>query len=101
MLKYIFPMSAPPPLSGVRVSQTKLGSVQVSWSPGDGLVTGYIISYQQRDGPQNGSVEAEATATSATISGLIGGSTYSIGLVATSNTLPSVVAMESITVGIA
>ena len=85
---------APSPPSGVTVSQNGVDSVQVSWTPpsGEPAVTGYIIYYyQQQDGGHNGSEMAGATATTATITGLMAGATYSITMVATSSTLPSTV----------
>ena len=51
-------------------------------------MTGYIIYYQQEEG-QRLSESAEAAATTASITGLIAGATYSITMVATSSTLPS------------
>ena len=84
------------------VSQNGVESVQVSWTPpsGEPAVTGYIIYYQQQDGGHNGSKMAGATATTATITGLMTGATYSIAIVATSSTLPSkVTAAETITIG--
>ena len=85
---------APSLPSGVTVSQNGVDSVQVSWTPpsGEPAVTGYIIYSQQQDGGHNGSEVAEATATTATITGLMTGATYSITMVATSSTLPSTVA---------
>ena len=53
-------------------------------------MTGYIIYYQQEE--ERGlrlSESAEAAATTASITGLIAGATYSITMVATSSTLPS------------
>ena len=94
------PASSPP--SGVTVSQNGVGSLQVSWTPpsGEPVVTGYIIYYQQQDGGHTGSVVAGATATTATITGLMTGATYSITMVATSSTLPSTVTgTVTITVG--
>ena len=93
---------APSPPSGVTVSQNGVDSVQVSWTPpsGEPDVTGYIICYQQQDGGHTGSVMAGANATTATITGLMTGATYSITMVATSSTLPSTVtAEEHITIG--
>ena len=52
-------------------------------------MTGYIIYYQQEEGGQRLSESAEAAATTASITGLIAGATYSITMVATSSTLPS------------
>ena len=84
------------------MSQNGVDSVQVSWTPpsGEPTVTGYIIYYQQQDGGHNGSVMAGATATTATVTGLMTGATYSITMVATSSTLPSTVtAAVTITIG--
>ena len=52
-------------------------------------MTGYIIYYQQEEGGQRLSESAGAAATTASITGLIAGATYSINIVATSSTLPS------------
>ena len=86
------------------VFQNGLDSVLVSWSapPGGPDATGYIIYYQQ-DGGQGLSENAGATATTATtatITGLIAGATYSITVVATSSTLPSIeTAVQTVTIG--
>ena len=93
------PALSPP--SAVNVSQNGLDSVLVSWTPpsGESDVTGYIIYYQQ-DGGQRISENAGATATTATITGLIAGATYSISMVATSRTLPSTeTAAQTVTLG--
>ena len=91
---------APSPPTGVTVSQNGLGSLLVSWTPPSGAdVTGYYIYYQYSGTLY--SMTAEADATSATITGLITGVTYSINVVANSTTLPSTVATASdITIGI-
>ena len=80
----------PSPPSAVSVSQNGPDSVIVSWTPPSETpdVTGYIIYYQQ-DGGQRLSENAGATATTATITGLITGATYSISMVATSSMLLS------------
>ena len=83
-------------------SQNGLDSVLVSWtSSGESIVTGYIISYQQQDGTHTGSETAADTDTSTIITGLMIGATYSISIVATSNTLPSTetTAPDDITIG--
>ena len=93
---------APSPPSGVTVSQNGVGSVQVSWTPpsGEPAANGYIIYYQKQDGGHNGSQMAGATATTATITGLIPRATYSITMVATSSILPSTVtAAVTVTIG--
>ena len=89
---------APSSPSGVIVSQNGVDSVQVSWTPpsGEPPVTGYIIYYHQQDGRHTGSVMARATATTATIAGLIPGATYSITMMATSSMLPSTVTAAKI-----
>ena len=97
-----FSIAAPSPPFGVHVSQNGLGSVLVSWIPpsGEPTVTGYIIHYQQ-DGGQRLSFNAGPTATTATITGLIihAGATFSITMVATSSTLPSIeTAAQTITI---
>ena len=81
---------APSPPSDVSVSQNGLGSILVSWTPpsGEPAVTGYIIYYQQ-DGGQRLSQSFGFTDTTATITELIVGATYSLTIVATSSTLPS------------
>ena len=61
-------------------------------------MTGYTIYYQYNTVLY--SMTAEATATSATITGLIAGVTYSINVVANSSTLPSTVTTApDITIG--
>ena len=84
------------------VSQNLFGSVLVSWTPpsGEPAVTGYIIYYQQ-DGGQSLEISqrVQASDTTATITGLMAG-TYSITMVATSSTLPSIESKtETITLG--
>ena len=81
--------AAPSPPSNVIVSQNGLESLLVSWTAGESIVTGYIISYQQQDGVHSDSVAVNETVTSTIITGLMIGATYSISIVATSNTLPS------------
>ena len=93
---------APSPPSGLSVSQNGLDSALVSWTPplGGPAVTGYIMYYQQEDGGQRLSESAGIAATTATITGLIAGATYSITIVATSSTLPSTeTAVLTVTIG--
>ena len=94
-------LTGPSPPSGVSVSQNGLGSLLVSWTPGETSVTGYIIYYQQQDGGQRLSQTAGATDTSITITGLITGATYSISIAAISNALFSTeIAAPHVTIGI-
>ena len=58
-------------------------------------MTGYIIYYQQ-DGEQRLSQSTGPTTTTAIITGLIIGATYSFTMVATSHTLPSIESSEEI-----
>ena len=91
---------APSPPSDISVSQNGLNSLLVSWSLGESIVTGYIISYQQQNGGHNGSVTVNDTVTSTIITGLMIGATYYISIVATSNTLPSTeITVTDITIG--
>ena len=63
-------------------------------------MTGYIIYYQQEEGGQRLSESAGTAATTAPITGLIAGVTYSIIMVATSSTLPSTeTAALTVTIG--
>ena len=87
---------APSPPSAVSVSQNGLDSVLVSWTPpsGEPNVTGYIIYYWNYVCDYyyfewRYSENVEATATTATITGLIAGATYYITMMTTSSTLPS------------
>ena len=97
------PPPAPSPPSGLSVSQNGLDSALVSWTAPSGgpAVTGYIIYYQQEEeGGQRLSESAGAAATTASITGLIAGVTYSITMVATSSTLPSTeTAALTVTIG--
>ena len=82
------------------VSQNGLNSLLISWSSGESIVTGYIISYQQQNGGHNGSVNVDIV-TSTIITRLTIGATYSFSIVATSNTLPSTkTTVTDITIGI-
>ena len=92
--------TAPSPPSGESVSQNGLNSLLVSWTSGEPAVTGYIISYQPQDGGHSGSVNIDENVTSTIITGLMTGATYSITIVATSNTLPSTeITAPDITIG--
>ena len=98
-----FSRVAPSPPSTVSVSQNGLSSLLVSWPAREDLTaTGYIIYYWQHQ-PQNLRlllVEG-ADATSATITDLITGATYSISVASTSGTLPSTetTAPHDVTIG--
>ena len=81
------------------LSRTAMDVLLVSWTAPSQTVTGYVIYYQQ-DGGERISMSVEASATSYTITGLNIGATYSISMVATSNTLPSnIIGPQMITLG--
>ena len=104
---------APPPPTVLNMYQNGLDSVLVSWtSPsGEHDVTGYIIYYWKEYlcgdsyhysyyGGRKYSENAEATATTATITGLTAGVTYYISMMTTSSTLPSSLTGEwTVTIG--
>ena len=94
--------TVPSPPSGVSISQNGVYSVQVSWTPPseEPAMTGYIIYYHQHDGRHNGSEMTGANATTAAITGLFPGATYSIDMVAISGEVPSIVTTAvTITIG--
>ena len=104
---------APSPPSVLSVSNNGPDSVLVTWTPpsGEHDVTGYIIYYWKEYvcgdnyyyfyyGGRKYSENAKATATTATITGLIAGVTYYISMMATSSTLPSSLTGEwAVTIG--
>lgn len=85
-----FPPGPSPP-SVVNVDQNGAGSVIVSWkSPSSGPpVTKYMIYCKQRDSEQMISKSAGATASTATINGLVTGEVCFITMVAFSNEISS------------
>ena len=94
-----FSQPAPDPPSDLTLSRTAMDVLLVSWTAPSQAVTGYVIYYQQ-DGGERMSVSVEASATSYNITGLTIGATYSISMVATSNTLPSnITESQTITLG--
>ena len=95
----LFFIPAPSPLD-VSVHQNGLTStsVLVSWRAGEPTVTGYVIRYHQKSsGGQNGSWTTQENETSLIITELVPGATYSIEVIATSDTLPSNVTTTDIT----
>ena len=72
----------------------------MSWEPGEPDVNGYTIYYRKLNGDNTGSITAEGNDTSATISELDFGVTYTINISANSSTLPStVITKPNITLG--
>lgn len=79
------------------MSQNGPGSLLVSWTPPlseEPAITGYKIYCETKEH----SVSADATVTTAPISGLIVGEEYFISVVAISNDLPSTKCTENITI---
>ena len=71
--------------------QNGLTSILVSWTApasGGAIVTGYRISYQTGGGSEQ-SVDVGAAATNHILTGLLGGETYNISIVALSDQFPS------------
>ena len=92
---------APDPPSVLTLFRNGKDTILVSWTApsGGAAVTGYMIYYQE-DGGERLSVSAGASATTASITGLTVGATYSITMVATSSTLPSTVTgPQTVTIG--
>ena len=83
-------------MAGVQDGPT---SIRVTWTPPDSLdgVTGYRIHYTNGSGSQT--VSGGNTMTD-TLTGLTNGETYTISIVATSNTLPSSAVMANMPVGL-
>lgn len=92
LIVYLLPFPpGPSPPSVVNMIQNGAGSVLVSWKPplSGPAVTKYMIYCKQRDSEQMISKSAEATASSATINGLVTGEVCSITMVAFSNEISS------------
>ena len=86
-------------MAGVQDGPT---SIRVTWTPPDPLdgVTGYRIDYTNGGG-SSGNVSVDGGSTDNYIlTGLTNGETYTISIVATSNTLPSSAVMANMTVGL-
>ena len=99
-----FSLVAPSPPSNVRLSQNGLGSLLAFWTSGDPNATGYIIYCHQHHLQQQRLLLVDvADVTSANITGLMAGATYSISVASTSGTLPSTAtaAPHDVTIGIA
>ena len=99
----IYSPLAPSPLLNVSVSQNGLGSLLVSWTSGNPNATSYVIYYQQHQPQQQRFLLVDGPdTTSATITGLMAGATYSISVASTSGTLPSTAtaAPHDVTIGI-
>ena len=96
-------LPAPDPPSHLQIAQTGQRSVRVSWIPSPGSsvnVTGYIIYLTPQQGEEMVS-NVEGSETSTEITDLTEAMTYSVTIVANSNTLSSNVnGPENITLGI-
>ena len=96
--KILLSPGASPP-SGVTAVQTGPTSIRVTWTPPTPLdgITGYIIYYANEDDSRSGSMTVSGGSTDMeTLTGLQNGDTYTISIVATSDTgLPSVSVMAT------
>ena len=90
MHSMIFLISVASPPSGVTAAQTGPTSIRVTWTPPTPL-DGYIISYTNEDDSDSDSVTVSGGSTDMeTLTGLQNGDTYTISIIATSETaLPS------------
>ena len=90
LLLFLVKVNSQSPLK-VSISQNGLQSLLVSWTSRAPTVTGYVVHCQQQDGGETERLlfTVISTATSLTITGLTAGETYSVGVVAIYNILPS------------
>ena len=102
LTSYLPPGPSPP--SDVAAVQTGPTSITVTWTPPTPLdgITGYIISYTNEDDSDSDSVTVSGGSTDReTLTGLQNGDTYTISIVATSDTaLPSVSVPADMSVGL-
>jgi hypothetical protein len=97
-------VEAPDPPSDLQVSQNGMTSVLVTWAPAETdppLATGYTITLIPVESGPTVQATPGPSQTSTTVFGLIEGATYSVVIVANSNTLSSnVTGPENVTIGI-
>ena len=100
---FIYISAASPP-SDVTAVQTGPTSIRVTWTPPIPLdgITGYIIYYTNEDDSDSDSVTVSGGSTALeTLTGLQNGDTYTISIVATSDTgLPSESVPADMSVGL-
>ena len=86
-------------MAGVQDGPT---SIRVTWTPPDPLdgVTGYRIHYTNGGGSSDSQTVSGGNTMTHTLTGLTNGETYTISIVATSNTLPSSAVMANMPVGL-
>ena len=86
-------------MAGVQDGPT---SIRVTWTPPDPLdgVTGYRIHYTTGGGSSSSQTVSGGNTTTHTLTSLTNGETYTISIVATSNTLPSSAVMANMPVGL-
>ena len=86
-------------MTGVQDSPT---SIRVTWTPPDPLdgVTGYRIYYTNGGGSSGNQTVSGGNTMTHTLTGLTNGETYTISIVATSNTFPSSAVMANMAVGL-
>ena len=94
--------SVPPPPTDVTGVQSGPTSIRVTWTPPDPLdgVTGYRIHYATGGGSSGSQTVSGGDTMTHTLTGLTNGETYTISIVATSNTLSSDTVMANMPVGL-
>ena len=94
--------SGPSPPTDVAGVQDGPTSIRVTWTPPDPLdgVTGYRIHYTTGGGSSGSQPVSGGNTMSHTLTGLTNGDSYTISIVAQSNTLPSSAVMANMTVGL-
>ena len=95
-------ISGPSPPTDVAGVQDGPTSIRVTWTPPDPLdgVTGYRIHYATGGGSSGNVSVAGGSTDNYTLTGLTNGETYTISIVATSNTLPSDTVVANMAVGL-
>ena len=92
----------PPPPTDVAGVQDGPTSIRVTWTPPSPLgdTTGYRIHYTNGGGSSGSQTVSGGNTMTHTLTGLTNGETYTISIVATSNTLPSSTVMANMAVGL-
>ena len=98
----VLQISGPSPPTDVTGVQDGSTSIRVTWTPPGPLdgVTGYRIHYTTGGGSSSSQTVSGGNTITDTLTGLTNGETYTISIVATSNTLSSSSVMANMLVGL-
>ena len=98
----VLQISGPSPPTDVTGVQDGPTSIRVTWTPPSPLgdTTGYRIDYTTGGGSSGSQTVSGGNTMSHTLTGLTNGETYTISIVATSNTLTSSTVMANMAVGL-